>query len=163
MTREVFNQPEPLVDYNLFEGNSALRAGLEFNAPKLDTGPLATLGKTLGSQEMQTHARLHGTPWTQSIASPHVLRAASFMLFTELEPSILCPISMPTPSRPPCAGTKPCMPTGARAWRVAARGQLGSYVRDAGWRHRLRCHHHTRDAALKRQQATRKDRCLCPT
>ena len=27
-------------------------------------------------------------------ASPHVLRAAGFMLFTELEPSILCPISM---------------------------------------------------------------------
>ncbi|ROZ61430.1 acyl-CoA dehydrogenase family protein, partial [Ramlibacter sp. WS9] len=26
--------------------------------------------------------------------SPHVLRAAGFMLFTELEPSILCPISM---------------------------------------------------------------------
>ena len=27
-------------------------------------------------------------------APPHVLRAAGFMLFTELEPSILCPISM---------------------------------------------------------------------
>src|SRR5215216_5748000 len=27
-------------------------------------------------------------------ASPHVVRAAGFMLFTELEPSILCPISM---------------------------------------------------------------------
>ena len=27
-------------------------------------------------------------------ASPHVLRAAGFMLFTELEPSMLCPISM---------------------------------------------------------------------
>ncbi|HXD40295.1 MAG TPA: acyl-CoA dehydrogenase family protein, partial [Ramlibacter sp.] len=133
MTHEVFNQPEPLVDYNLFEGNNALRAGLKFNAPQLDTGALATLGKTLGSQEMQTHARLaniytpqlhthdrfgrradlvefhpsyhalmgaataaglHGTPWTQKTASPHVLRAASFMLFTELEPSILCPISM---------------------------------------------------------------------
>ncbi|HXD39927.1 MAG TPA: isovaleryl-CoA dehydrogenase [Ramlibacter sp.] len=132
-THEVFNQPEPLVDYNLFEGNSALQAGLKFNAPQLDTAPLAALGKTLGSQEMQTHARLanihtpqlhthdrfgrradlvefhpsyhalmaaataaglHGTPWTQKIASPHVLRAASFMLFTELEPSVLCPISM---------------------------------------------------------------------
>ncbi len=29
-----------------------------------------------------------------SRASPHVQRAAGFMLFTELEPSILCPISM---------------------------------------------------------------------
>lgn len=67
-------------------------------------------------------AGLHGTPWTAEHeaptlagkpaalppegalaprggpsalgASPHVQRAAGFMLFTELEPSILCPISM---------------------------------------------------------------------
>lgn len=42
-------------------------------------------------------AGLHGTPWGQPAgadSSPHVLRAAGFMLFTELEPSILCPISM---------------------------------------------------------------------
>ena len=39
-------------------------------------------------------AGLHGTPWAAQGASPHVLRAAGFMLFTELEPSILCPISM---------------------------------------------------------------------
>ena len=31
---------------------------------------------------------------SQSKPSPHVQRAAGFMLFTELEPSILCPISM---------------------------------------------------------------------
>jgi putative acyl-CoA dehydrogenase len=39
-------------------------------------------------------AGLHGTPWGASGGAPHVLRAAGFMLFTELEPSILCPISM---------------------------------------------------------------------
>jgi putative acyl-CoA dehydrogenase len=41
-------------------------------------------------------AGLHGTPWAESITKPHshVKRAAGFMLFTELEPSILCPISM---------------------------------------------------------------------
>ena len=57
-------------------------------------------------------AGLHGTPWASSLpapqgesrsegaeaaggtTSPHLLRAAGFMLFTELEPSILCPISM---------------------------------------------------------------------
>jgi len=39
-------------------------------------------------------AGLHGAPWTEPGASPHVLRAAGFMLFTELEPSVLCPISM---------------------------------------------------------------------
>lgn len=46
-------------------------------------------------------AGLHGTPWGSPLtggeganASPHVKRAAGFMLFTELEPSILCPVSM---------------------------------------------------------------------
>ena len=36
---------------------------------------------------------LHGTPWTQAPGA-HVERAAAFMLFTEAEPSTLCPISM---------------------------------------------------------------------
>lgn len=38
-------------------------------------------------------AGLHGTPWTEE-ADGHARRAAAFMLFTEAEPSILCPISM---------------------------------------------------------------------
>jgi putative acyl-CoA dehydrogenase len=36
---------------------------------------------------------LHGTPWVQGPGS-HVQRAAAFMLFTEAEPSVLCPVSM---------------------------------------------------------------------
>ncbi len=36
---------------------------------------------------------LHGTPWAGE-ANGHVRRAAGFMLFTELESSVLCPISM---------------------------------------------------------------------
>ena len=36
---------------------------------------------------------LHGTPWSHGARS-HVERAAAFMLFTELEPSVLCPVSM---------------------------------------------------------------------
>jgi putative acyl-CoA dehydrogenase len=133
MTDEVFNQPEPLVGYDLFGGNHALRDALKFNAPRLDTAPLAQLGTLIGTAEMQAHARranvntpqlhthdrfghradtvefhpsyhelmkaavgagLHGTPWAGEGASPHVLRAAGFMLFTELEPSVLCPVSM---------------------------------------------------------------------
>jgi putative acyl-CoA dehydrogenase len=41
-------------------------------------------------------AGLHGTPWADATTSAyaHVKRAAGFMLFTELEPSILCPVSM---------------------------------------------------------------------
>jgi putative acyl-CoA dehydrogenase len=146
-THEVFNQPQPLVGYNLFETNRALRDALRFNAPGLDTAPLSQLGALLGTEAMQTHARLantnspqlhthdrfgrridevefhpsyhalmaaaigaglHGSPWSvslppasgegggapQATASPHLLRAAGFTLFTELEPSILCPISM---------------------------------------------------------------------
>ncbi len=37
--------------------------------------------------------RLHATPWTEGPGA-HTERAAAFMLFTELEPSILCPVSM---------------------------------------------------------------------
>ena len=36
---------------------------------------------------------LHGTPWSRP-AGAHIERAAAFMLFTELEPSVLCPVSM---------------------------------------------------------------------
>lgn len=135
-THEVFNQPEPLVDYNLFEGNQPLQSALAFNAPALDSQPLRELGAALGSAEMQNHARLanvftpqlrshdrfghridavefhpsyhalmaaatgaglHGTPFAegeQASGHAHVKRAAGFMLFTELEPSMLCPISM---------------------------------------------------------------------
>jgi putative acyl-CoA dehydrogenase len=42
-------------------------------------------------------AGLHGTPFSeaeQSTGHAHLHRAAAFQLFTELEPSILCPISM---------------------------------------------------------------------
>ncbi|MDQ0591167.1 isovaleryl-CoA dehydrogenase [Variovorax paradoxus] len=142
-THEVFNQPEPLVDYNLFETNRPLRDALKFNAPQLQVAQLQELGVTIGSAEMQAHARLanvhppelhthdrfgrrtdevefhpsyhilmaaavgaglHGTPWTGTSASPHVLRAAGFMLFTELEPSILCPVSMTYAATPALRG-----------------------------------------------------------
>ncbi|WP_300652978.1 isovaleryl-CoA dehydrogenase [Hydrogenophaga sp.] len=135
-THEVFNQPAPLVDTNLFATNRAMQAALKLNAPALDTAPLRALGAVVGSGEMQAHARLanvhtpqlkthnrlgqrvdqvefhpsyhalmsaavhaglHGTAFSaeqQATGHAHQLRAAGFMLFTELEPSILCPISM---------------------------------------------------------------------
>jgi len=131
-THEVSNQPQPLVDCNLFEGNAAMRDALAHHAPGLDTAALSRLGALAGSAPMQQHARLanthtpqlkthdrfgrrvdqvefhpgyhalmaaaceaglHGTPWNGG-AHAHLQRAAGFMLFTELEPSILCPISM---------------------------------------------------------------------
>ncbi len=133
MTEDVPNQSEPLVGYDLHAGNAGLRDALALHAPDLDTTALAALGASLGSAEMQAHARLanthtpelhthdlkgrridqvefhpayhvlmgaamaaglHATPWTDATPHPHLRRAAGFMLFTELEPSILCPISM---------------------------------------------------------------------
>ena len=38
-------------------------------------------------------ARLHGSPWAEGPGG-HIERAAAFMLFTELESSVLCPVSM---------------------------------------------------------------------
>jgi putative acyl-CoA dehydrogenase len=135
-THEVFNQVQPLVNYNLFSGNAALQDALKFNAPALDTASLRAAGARWGSAEMQTHARLaniyppvlrthnklgqrldevefhpayhalmaeataaglHGTvfsPEQQATGHAHQLRAAGFTMFTELEPAVLCPISM---------------------------------------------------------------------
>ena len=131
-THEVFNQPSPLTNVNLFSSNRPLRDALCFNSPSLPTEELQAFGEAVGSSEMQTHARLanihtphlvthdrvgrradivefhpsyhalmslatqgglHGTPWAGG-EHAHVRRAAGFMLFTELEPSTLCPISM---------------------------------------------------------------------
>ena len=151
VTHEVFNQPQPLVDYDLFATNRALQDALRFNAPSLDLSPLQALGREVGTAQMQQHARLanvhapvlhthdrfgrridevefhpsyhalmsaavgaglHGTPWaeagdpaaTAAGRSPHVQRAAGFMLFTELEPSMLCPISMTYAATPGLRG-----------------------------------------------------------
>lgn len=132
MAHEVFNQPEPLTDWDAFATNRPLRDALRHHAPSLDTAGLERLGRAVGSRGMQAHARLanvhlptlhthdrvgrridtvefhpsyhalmalsvgsglHGTPWAGG-AHAHLLRAAGFQLFTELEPSTLCPISM---------------------------------------------------------------------
>jgi putative acyl-CoA dehydrogenase len=49
-------------------------------------------------------AGLHAAPWAGGSAAPHVLRAAGFQLFTELEPSVLCPVSMTYASVPALRG-----------------------------------------------------------
>ena len=48
-------------------------------------------------------AGLHGTPWARGPGA-HVERAAGFMLFTELEPSVLCPVSMSYAATPALRG-----------------------------------------------------------
>src|SRR3954469_3704616 len=61
LTHEVFNQPEPLVDVNLFETNRPLQDALRFNAPDLEPAPLRALGALAGSGAMQMYARLANT------------------------------------------------------------------------------------------------------
>ena len=48
-THEVFNQPTPLADTNLFSANRALQDALRFNAPGLATDALTDLGALAGS------------------------------------------------------------------------------------------------------------------
>jgi putative acyl-CoA dehydrogenase len=48
-------------------------------------------------------AGLHGAPWA---GGSHVERAAGFILFTELEPSVLCPISMTYAATPALCGNR---------------------------------------------------------
>jgi len=131
-THEVLNQSTPLVGHNLYGGDRALRDALAFNLPGADESARHAFGALLGSEAMQTHARLanvhkpqlhthdrfghrvdtvefhpsyhaligaaieaglHGTPWSKGPGA-HIERAAGFMMFTQTEPSVLCPISM---------------------------------------------------------------------
>jgi hypothetical protein len=58
ITHDVFNQPDALCGYNLFDSNAALRDALRFHAPALTTDGLSQLGECLGTPAMQAHARL---------------------------------------------------------------------------------------------------------
>lgn len=143
LTHEVFNQPEPLRDWNAFEANRGLQDALRLHARAPDTSALSQLGSTVGSAEMQAHARLanayppqlrthdrfgrrvdevafhpsyhtlmaaavgaglHGTPWALGSPHAHLLRAAGFMLFSELEPAVMCPVSMTYAATPALKG-----------------------------------------------------------
>ena len=62
------------------------RFGHRIDRVEFHPGYHALMGAAVG-------AGLHGAPWAQGPGA-HVERAAAFMMFTELEPSMLCPISM---------------------------------------------------------------------
>jgi putative acyl-CoA dehydrogenase len=57
------------------------------------------LGAALG-------AGLHATPWARGPGA-HVERAAGFLMFTQLEPSVLCPVSMTYAVTPALRGNAP--------------------------------------------------------
>ncbi len=131
-THEVLNQSTALTGHNVYSGDRALRDALAFHAPGAGEESRVSLGALLGSEAMQTHARLanvhkpalhthdrfghrsdsvefhpsyhallgaavgaglHATPWSLGPGA-HVERAAGFLMFTQLEPSVLCPVSM---------------------------------------------------------------------
>jgi putative acyl-CoA dehydrogenase len=62
------------------------RTGLRIDEVEFHPSYHALLGAAL-------RHRLHGAPWAAGGPS-HVERAAGFILFTQLEPSVLCPVSM---------------------------------------------------------------------
>ncbi len=132
VTHEVLNQSTALTGHNVYSGDLALRDALAFHAPDADETGRVSLGALLGSEAMQTHARLanlhkpalhthdrfgqrsdsvefhpgyhallgaavgaglHATPWSLGPGA-HLERAAGFLMFTQLEPSVLCPVSM---------------------------------------------------------------------
>ena len=132
ITHEVLNQSTALAGHNVYSGDRALRDALAFHAPGASDEARVSLGALLGSEAMQTHARLanvhkpalhshdrfghrsdrvefhpsyhallgaavgaglHATPWSQGPGA-HIERAAGFLMFTQLEPSVLCPVSM---------------------------------------------------------------------
>ena len=63
---------------------------------------------------------LHATPWSrQDNAHAHTERAAGFMLFTEAEPSVLCPVSMSYAVTPALRGN-------AAVWSDWSKGLAGT-------------------------------------
>jgi putative acyl-CoA dehydrogenase len=72
---------------------------------------------------------LHGTPWSAGPGG-HLLRAAGFMLFTETEPSVLCPVSMTYAVTPALRANAALQ----AFWgpRLAATGYDGRFVPAAG-------------------------------
>ncbi len=85
-----------------------------FHSPKLHAHDL--VGRRIDSVEFHPsyhvlmesalRHRLHATPWGEGPGA-HIERAAGFMLFTELEPSVLCPVSMSYAVTPALRGQGP--------------------------------------------------------
>ena len=131
-THEVLNQGSALTGHNVYSGDRALCDALNSHSPGAGDHQRIALGALLGSEAMQTHARLanvhkpslhthdrfghrsdsvefhpsyhallgaaveaglHATPWAQGPGA-HIERAAGFLMFTQLEASVLCPVSM---------------------------------------------------------------------
>jgi putative acyl-CoA dehydrogenase len=132
-THEVFNQPPPFEDENLFELDLALQEGLDREGGAWGVDRVRDLGAVAGSAEAIAHGRrananlpvlkthdryghridqveldpswhwllkvgvereIPSLPWRDPRPGAHVVRGALFMLWSQAESGVMCPISM---------------------------------------------------------------------
>jgi putative acyl-CoA dehydrogenase len=132
-THDVLNQAPPIVPYDLFEVDVALREALEregggWGIDRLrDTGQLAGSAEALEHSEraernepvLRTHDRygnrideveldpswhwclrqaierdMHSLPWRDPQPGAHVVRAALFLVWSQVGSGVMCPVSM---------------------------------------------------------------------
>ena len=132
-THDVENQPPPLVPYDVFDADLALREAVEregggWGVDRLrDTGSLAGSAEALAHAEraernepvLRSHDRygnrideveldpswhwclrqaiereIHSLPWREERPGGHVVRAALFMVWSQVDSGVMCPVSM---------------------------------------------------------------------
>jgi putative acyl-CoA dehydrogenase len=132
-THDVENQPPPLVPYDVFDADLALREAVEregggWGVDRLrDTGSLAGSAEALAHAEraernepvLRSHDRygnrvdeveldpswhwclrqaiereIHSLPWREERRGGHVVRAALFMVWSQVDSGVMCPVSM---------------------------------------------------------------------
>jgi len=132
-THEVLNQPPPLLDYNPFEADPALREALIREGGEWGLERARDFGGVVASDEALAHARraqrnipvlrthdrygnrideieydpsmhwmlrlgvereLNSLPWREPRTGAHVVRAAMFHLFNQLDTGPCCPMSI---------------------------------------------------------------------
>jgi putative acyl-CoA dehydrogenase len=132
-THDVLNQAPPIVPYDVFEADLALREALEREGGGWGIDRLRDAGQLAGSAEalehsersernepvLRTHDRygnrideveldpswhwclrqavereMHSLPWRDSQAGAHVVRAALFLVWSQVGSGVMCPVSM---------------------------------------------------------------------
>ena len=137
-THEVSNQPPPLAPFNAFEADLPLREALEREGGAWGIDRLRDTGELAGSTEER---ELHSLPWRDSQPGAHVVRAAAFFVWSQVNAGVMCPVSMtysviPALRTEPALAeeweprlTRPSYPDGALAGMAMTEKQGGSDVR----------------------------------
>ncbi len=179
-THDVLNQAPPIVPYDVFEADAALREALEREGGGWGIDRLRDAGQLAGSAEalehsersernepvLRTHDRygnrideveldpswhwclrqaiereMHSLPWRDPRPGSHVVRAALFLVWSQVGSGVMCPVSMtyaaipPLRESPELAGeweprlTRPSYADGALAGMAMTEKQGGSDVR----------------------------------